>query len=932
MSIMRPLFRALYAVSGSVLATASVAAGAGGVAAGAGAAVTHTISAPRGSTKSLRTAIRYGAVLRRHGSATLTPHLSGSQPCVATCSSIKMSYFGGPVVSNPQVVVIYWGSAGTFITGASPTSNEMDNFYSTVGQSDWFQSLNQYNTTIPGGTDQVIGTASVTPAYDPTPTHCATSSDCTLTDAEEQAQLSAWISSGAIPAPTIDTHGYDQTIYALLFPGNLTLDGPDGAGNDLTDFCAYHNTATDSLGTNFPYMVLPTYGGTDDYEGCGSDPTEFDDLTDTASHELAESTTDPDIGLDTQSTYAYPAAWASNQVIGGEGVGEIADACDTGAEGYDEDGYYVQAIFSNAYAGCYFSVPYANLSPSQAMVARGAAQSFSAVTNGDVNTTNLSLSISPTTGASCSANSCTADDTGTYLVSGTASGVATDSAVLTVTAAPLTVTAPSPLVTYGQAIPPLNPEYNGFVGSDSASSLSSQATCTTTATAGSPVGTYPVTCSGASDPGQYTFSYVAGTLRVTPAPLSVTAPSPTIEYGQSVPALTPQYGGFVNGDTAASLSSQATCGTTAPSSPAAGSYTVTCSGAADPNYEITDVPGTLTVSTAPLTVTAPSPTIFYGEAPPASFTPSYGGFADGDSASSLTTLPTCGTTAPSAPTVGSYAVTCTGAVDSNYSVSYVPGTLTVLPAPLTVSSRSAYMKVTATHVPALMPVYEGFQYSDSAASLSSRAKCTTTAVVGDPTGLYPVTCSGAAGADYDISYVAGTLTIDGTPEIATVSATSGPAVGGTTLTITGSQFSGLRAVDFGGKAGTDLNLVSDSEIEVTTPARPAGGTVSITVVTHGGKALAAETFTYLTPSISSLSQSSGPLAGENVIEIDGSGFTGVTSVLFGTVASSEVVFQSDSEISVVVPPSTAPRTVSVKVIAADGTTPAAVEGHYRYVR
>src|SRR5581483_12407095 len=56
---------------------------------------------------------------------------------------------------------------------------------------------------------------------------------------------------------------------------------------------------------------------------------------------------------------------------------------------------------------------------------------------------------------------------------------------LTIQAAgPITVTAPSPTITYGSPIPPLSPSYSGFVSPDTASVLSqgsnSPATCSTT--------------------------------------------------------------------------------------------------------------------------------------------------------------------------------------------------------------------------------------------------------------------------------------------------------------------------------------------------------------------------------------------------------------------------------------------------------------------
>ena len=134
--------------------------------------------------------------------------------------------------------------------------------------------------------------------------------------------------------------------------------------------------------------------------------------------------------------------------------------------------------------------------------------------------------------------------------------------------APLDVIGPTLSMNYGDVVPTLTPTYQGFVNGDTASSLSTPATCTTTATPSSPPAAYPVTCSGAVDP-DYSFSYTAGSITVGTAPLDVIGPTLSMNYGDVVPTLTPTYQGFVNGDTASSLSTPATCTTTAtPSSPA----------------------------------------------------------------------------------------------------------------------------------------------------------------------------------------------------------------------------------------------------------------------------------------------------------------------------------------------------------------------------
>ena len=86
-------------------------------------------------------------------------------------------------------------------------------------------------------------------------------------------------------------------------------------------------------------------------------------------------------------------------------------------------------------------------------------------------------------------------------------------------------------------------------------------------------------------------------------------------YGGTAPTVTPSYSGFVNGDTAASLTTQPTCSTTATSSTPVGTDTGadTCSGAVDPNYSFTYVAGNVTVNKATPVITWATPAaITYG--------------------------------------------------------------------------------------------------------------------------------------------------------------------------------------------------------------------------------------------------------------------------------------------------------------------------------
>jgi len=261
---------------------------------------------------------------------------------------------------------------------------------------------------------------------------------------------------------------------------------------------------------------------------------------------------------------------------------------------------------------------------------------------------------------------------------------ATATASINVLQAPLSVTASSQSKPYGAPLPALTVSYGGFVNGDTAASLTTPPTVTTSATATSAAGAYPVTASGAAD-ANYTFSYVAGTLTVTPVGLTITANSQSKPYGAALAALTVSYSGFVNGDTAARLTTPPTVTTTATASSAAGAYPITASGAVDANYTISCVAGTLTVTPVGLTITANSQSKPYG-APLPALTVSYGGFVNGDTAANLTTPPTVTTTATASSVAGAYPITASGVVDANYTISYVAGTLTVTPVGLTITN------------------------------------------------------------------------------------------------------------------------------------------------------------------------------------------------------------------------------------------------------
>lgn len=81
------------------------------------------------------------------------------------------------------------------------------------------------------------------------------------------------------------------------------------------------------------------------------------------------------------------------------------------------------------------------------------------------------------------------------------------------------------------------------------------------------------------------------------------------------------------------------------------------------------------------------------------------------------------------------------------------------------------------------------------------------------------------------------------PTVTSVSPNSGSTAGGTSVTLTGTNFTGATGVTFDGAAATSVNVVSPTSITATTPAG-TGGTASVIVTTPGGSNAANTLFSY----------------------------------------------------------------------------------------
>jgi IPT/TIG domain len=156
------------------------------------------------------------------------------------------------------------------------------------------------------------------------------------------------------------------------------------------------------------------------------------------------------------------------------------------------------------------------------------------------------------------------------------------------------------------------------------------------------------------------------------------------------------------------------------------------------------------------------------------------------------------------------------------------------------------------------------------------------------------------------------------PVLTSITPTSGPEAGGTSVTVIGTGFTGATQVTFGSVAGKFLVVVNDTTITVTSPAE-SPATVAVRVVTPNGSSATVPggQFTFLGPVVTAISPTGGPTAGGTTVTVTGSGFTGATKVAFGTLAGKFLTVVNDHTITVT-SPAEAAGTVAVRVTTPNG--------------
>jgi hypothetical protein len=111
------------------------------------------------------------------------------------------------------------------------------------------------------------------------------------------------------------------------------------------------------------------------------------------------------------------------------------------------------------------------------------------------------------------------------------------------------------------------------------------------------------------------------------------------------------------------------------------------------------------------------------------------------------------------------------------------------------------------------------------------------------------------------------------PAVTAVLPSRGPVDGGTTVNITGVDFTGATAVQFGSTDAAGFTVNSDESITAVSPVEPVGR-VHVRVTTSEGTSQISpgkDTFTF-TPTVTGVSPNTGPPAGGRTVTVTGTGF------------------------------------------------------------
>jgi filamentous hemagglutinin family protein len=315
---------------------------------------------------------------------------------------------------------------------------------------------------------------------------------------------------------------------------------------------------------------------------------------------------------------------------------------------------------------------------------------------------------------------------------------------LTITQAPLTITgATTTNRVYTSTLQTNTYTTNGLLRSDAVTGVSGLAT-------GTNVGTTTDNLSSATGPGlsNYNITYVNGSLTITRAPLTITGATTSSTYTALAQTNSYAVSGLLGSDAVTGVSGVATrtnFGTTADALSSA-------VGSGLGNYTISYVNGGLSIAKAALTITGATTTYVYSAAVQSNkFNVS--GLLGTDTVTGVAGI----ATATNVGTTADNMSTATGQGITNYTVSYVNGSLTITPAALTIAANNAASFVSKP-IEALSYTSSGLLWTDTISTVT----LSTTATSSSAADTYPITVSNAVGTglgNYTITYQPASYTV-----------------------------------------------------------------------------------------------------------------------------------------------------------------------------
>lgn len=199
---------------------------------------------------------------------------------------------------------------------------------------------------------------------------------------------------------------------------------------------------------------------------------------------------------------------------------------------------------------------------------------------------------------------------------------------------------------------------------------------------------------------------------------------------------------------------------------------------------------------------------------------------------------------------------------------------------------------------------------------------------------YASDCSHAANGCSGAGTTNTTFTINvvlPSPTVTAIAPSAGPISGGTSVTISGTGFTGASAVKFGAANATSFTVNSSASITATSPVGTAGA-VDVTV-TNSGKTSAtsaADQFTYTpAPTVTAISPATGTAAGGTSVTITGTNLAAASAVRFGSTSAASYTVNSATQITAT-SPSGAAGTIDVTVTTSGQTSPTSAADQFTY--